>query len=278
MEACGDQPAWRTATSPARTCHAPGGQHYTCGVPSVHPFPTYPSTVPGMAWLALQRRPRSFRHDASLLVNRLSPPLRVEGETPDVRTGSWLVVVNHYTRPGFRAWWIPMAISATLPREICWVTTSALTFPDRFRAATFTPASRWFLHHVAGLYGFVPMPPMPPRPFETEARARAVRRALHRALEAETLMGLAPEGGDTPGGVLTPPPSGSGRFLWHLARRGLRLLPVGAFEDEGRLCLRFGQPFKMTAARPEPIDDNASRLVMSAIATCLPERLRGPYG
>jgi hypothetical protein len=231
-----------------------------------------------MAWLTLQRRPRSFRRDARRLVSRLSPPLHVEGTLPDVERGSWLVVVNHYTRPGFHAWWIPMAISATLPREMCWVTTSALTFPDKLRAATITPASRWFLHHVAGLYDFVPMPPMPPHPFEMEARAVAVRRALRRASEAEALMGLAPEGGDMPGGVLSPPPPGSGRFLWHLAHRGLRFLPVGAFEDEGRLCLRFGQPFKMTAARPEPIDDNASRLVMSAIAACLPERLRGSYG
>lgn len=197
---------------------------------------------------------------------------------PDVGRGSWLVVVNHYTRSGFRAWWIPMAISAALPREICWVTTSALTFPDRLRAATVTPASRWFLSHVAGLYGFIPMPPMPPRLFEIEARASAVRTALRRASGSDVLMGLAPEGGDMPGGVLTPPPSGSGRFLWHLARRGLRLLPVGAFEDEGRFRLRFGQPFDMPGAVPEPIDDSASRLVMSAIAGCLPGHLRGTYG
>ncbi len=231
-----------------------------------------------MAWLALQRHPRSFRRDSQRLVGRLSPPLRVDGGIPDARRGSWLVVVNHFTRPGFRAWWIPMAISATLPREICWVTTSTLTFPDRLRAATFTPASRWFLRHVAGLYGFIPMPPMPPSPFEIEGRANAVRHALRRASEAEALMGLAPEGGDMPGGMLTQPPSGSGRFLWHLAQRGLRFLPVGAFEDDGRLCLRFGQPFGMPATVPEPIDDGASRLVMSAIAACLPERLRGSYG
>jgi hypothetical protein len=231
-----------------------------------------------MAWLAFQRRQRSFRIDSQRWVKRLSPPLCVEGTIPDVRRGAWLVLVNHYTRPGFRAWWISMAISSTLPREICWVTTSALTFPDRFRAATFTPASRWFLRHAAALYGFIPMPPMPPRPFEIEARAIAVRRALRRASEADALMGLAPEGGDMPGGILTPPPPGSGRFLWHLARRGLRFVPVGAFEDQGQLCLRFGSPFVLSASMPQPIDDSASHQVMSAIAACLPERLRGIYG
>ena len=230
-----------------------------------------------MAWLALQRRPRSFRRDASLLVNRLSPPHRVEGPIPCVTHGSWLVVVNHYARPGFRAWWIPMAISATLPREICWITTSALTFPDRLRAATFTPTSQWFLRHLASLYGFIPMPAMPPSPTEVETRAAAVRRALRQASEPEVLMGLAPEGGDMPGGVLAPPPSGSGRFLLHLAQRGLRFLPVGAFEDEGRFCLRFGQPFDLPAAIREPVDESASRIVMSAIAACLPEVLRGSY-
>jgi len=121
------------------------------------------------------------------------------------------------------------------------------------------------------------MPPMPPRDFEVEARAESVRRALHRASEPGALLGLAPEGGDMPGGVLTPPPSGSGRFLRHLARRGLRFQPVGAYEDQGRLCLRFGDPFDLPRALPEPIDDSASRRVMSAIAACLPKRLRGAY-
>jgi hypothetical protein len=170
-----------------------------------------------------------------------------------------------------------MAISATLPREVCWITTSMLTFPDRLRSATVTPASRSFLRQVAGLYGFIPMPPMPPRPSDVEARAAAVRCALRRASEPDALMGLAPEGGDAPGGVLTPPPAGSGRFLWHLARRGLRFLPVGAFEADCRLCLRFGPPFELPAVVPEPIDDGASHLVMSAIAACLPKHLRGTY-
>jgi hypothetical protein len=252
-------------------------RRYTLGVSPASPSADYPSTVPGIAWLALQRGPRSFRRDARLLVDRLSPPLRVDGAFPNVERGSWLVVVNHYTRPGFRAWWITMAISATLPREVGWVTTSTLTFPDRLRASTITPASRWFLRHVAKLYGFVAMPPMPPRPFEVQARAAAVRRALRRAAEPDALLGLAPEGGDMPGGVLTPPPSGSGRFLSHLARHGLRFLPVGAFEDERRLCLHFGTPFDLPRRLPEPLDESASYVVMSAIAACLPERLRGTY-
>ena len=230
-----------------------------------------------MAWLAFQRRPRSFRRDARVLVDRLSPPLQVDGALPEVERASWLVVVNHYTRPGFRAWWIPMAISATLPCEVCWVTTGTLTFRDSLRAATITPASRWFLRHVAKLYGFVAMPPMPPRDVEVSARAEAVRRALRKASEPDALLGLAPEGGDMPGGVLTPPPSGSGRFLLHLARRGLRFQPVGAFEDQSRLCLRFGAPFDLPHSLPEPVDDSATRLAMSAIAACLPERLRGAY-
>jgi hypothetical protein len=231
-----------------------------------------------MAWLALQHGPRSFRRDSQQLVNRLSPPLRADGTIPDVTHGSWLIVVNHYTRPGFHAWWFSMAISATLPREICWITTGTLTFPDRLRTSTVTPASRWFLRHLADLYGFIPMPPMPPRPSEIEARALAVRRALRRAAEPEALMGLAPEGGDMPSGVLTPPPSGAGRFLWHLARRGLRFIPVGAYEEDGRLCLRFGQPFDMPSSLTGPMDDSASHVVMSAIAACLPPRLRGSYG
>jgi 1-acyl-sn-glycerol-3-phosphate acyltransferase len=239
--------------------------------------PAYPTTIPGLLWLALQRRPRSFRRDAQRLVSQLSSPLRVEGEIPDVTHGSWLVVVNHYSRPGFRAWWFSMAISATLPREVCWITTSTLTFPDRLRSATVTPASRWFLRRVARLYGFIPMPPMPPRPSEIEDRAASVRQALRRAAQPEVLMGLAPEGGDMPGGLLTQPPAGSGRFLWHLARRGLRILPVGAFEAGGCLRLRFGVPFDLPPSLPPPVEASASHRVMSAIAACLPAEVRGAY-
>ena len=261
--------------SVAPACHL--RTHYTCLVPGETSYASYPCTAPALAWLALQHGPRSFRADAQRLIGRLSPPLRVEGEVPDVRSGSWLIVVNHYSRPGFRAWWFPMAISTTLPREICWLTTSALTFPDRLRASTLTPASAWFLRHAAKLYGFIPMPPMPPRSFEVEARAEAVRRALQRAGEPQALMGMAPEGADQPGGVLSQPPPGSGRFLQHLARRGLHMLPVGAFEANGRLCLRFGLPFDLPAQLPNPIDQSASQLVMSAIAAVLPRHLRGSY-
>jgi len=246
-------------------------------VPRAVTFPTYPTTVPAMLWLALQRRPRSFREDSRRLIDRLSPPLRVDGALPDIAEGSWLVVVNHYARPGFRAWWIPMAISATLPREIGWVTTSTLTFPDRLRASTLTPASQWFLAHMADLYGFVAMPPMPPRPYEAVQRAHAVRRVLRKAGDPGALLGLAPEGGDMPGGVLAHPPAGSGRFLWHLARRGLRILPVGAFETHGRFCLRFGAPCDLPSSLPPPVEESASHLVMSTLAACLPPHLRGAY-
>jgi hypothetical protein len=202
-----------------------------------------------MAWLAFQRRPRSFRRDSRMLVDRLTPPLLVEGALPDVERGSWLVVVNHYTRPGFRAWWIPMAISTTLPRELTWVTTSTLTFRDPLRAATITPASRWFLRRVASLYGFIAMPPMPPRDFEVKARAEAVRRALHRASEPHALLGLAPEGGDMPRGVLRRPIR-LRAFLQHLARRA-SFQPVGAFCDDGRCaCVApFDLPFPPRARR-----------------------------
>jgi len=170
-----------------------------------------------------------------------------------------------------------MAISATLPREVGWVTTSTLTFPDRLRASTITPASRWFLNHVVRMYDFVAMPPMPPRPFEAVQRAQAVRRVLHKAGKPGAVLGLAPEGGDMPGGVLSPPPPGSGRFTWHLARLGLRILPVGAYEAEGRFCLRFGAPCVFPSSLPLPVEGSASHLVMSAIAACLPAHLRGSY-
>lgn len=134
---------------------------------------------------------------------------------------------------------------------------------------------------MARVYGFTAMPPMPPRPQDVERRAAAVRRLLAFARShPQAVLALAPEGGDRPDGALVMPPSGAGRFLEQLARLGFPLQPVGIFEQAGRLCLNFGQPY--TLALPPNLSANerdriASRLVMERIAALLPEDLRGGF-
>ena len=190
------------------------------------------------------------------------------------------MAVNHYCRPGFPAWWIGLAISATFPNRIHWSVTSAWVYPDMLRSLTITPLSRWFLKRLTACYGFSAMPPMPPRPQDTLARAAAVRSLLRYVEHTPSpVLGIAPEGADSMDGQLAPPPPGVGRLLWLLFQRGLMLVPCGVFEERGRLVVHYGDSIQppldnlIQAKR----DTMLASFTMRAIAACLPPHLHGPY-
>ncbi|HOT92519.1 MAG TPA: hypothetical protein PLJ78_10875 [Anaerolineae bacterium] len=230
---------------------------------------------------------RCFSADARSCVAALRPPLRVYGQEHIPTRGPCLLTINHYSRPAtedaasFRAWWLALGVSAVVPAEVHWVVTEAWTYPDPLRAHLITPATRWLFRRVARVYGFTAMPPMPPDPRDVVARAVAVRHLLAYAdTTPAPLIGLAPEGGDAPGGVLQAPPSGVGRLILHLVRMGLSITPVGAFEADGAFCLRFGPAYRLetpAATSPDERDRIASTLVMRHIAAQLPEPLRGEF-
>ena len=76
------------------------------------------------------------------------------------------------------------------------------------------------------------------------------------------------------------PPPGLGRFVAMLAPLCQVILPAGIYEDGERLCVRFGQPYRLeipAGLTNDQIDEHASLVVMRAIAKLLPERLRGMY-
>ncbi|HEY6074710.1 MAG TPA: hypothetical protein VIV15_15330, partial [Anaerolineales bacterium] len=134
------------------------------------------------------------------------------------------------------------------------------------------------------VYGFLPMPPMPPRTQDTVARASAVRAVLsHVEAHPQSALCLAPEGRDLLDGQLSWPPSGAGRFILLLAARGMPVLPVGGWEQDGALQVRFGEPYRlkipvidgwqMTKER----DRLAAGIVMRSIAALLPESMRGEF-
>jgi hypothetical protein len=225
---------------------------------------------------------RSFREDAVRCLQRLSPSMDVRGMENILPCGPFLLTVNHYRRPGFNAGWIALAASAAVPVELHWIITSAWTFPGRTLALPLRKITEFVFRRLALVYGFTRMPPMPPAPNEVQARAQAVRRALDYARRAtDPAIGLAPEGRDTPGGVLCSPPPGVGRFAALLASHCLQISPVGVFEESGRLVIQFGAPYALilTAGLDrEQQDQHASRVLMSAIAAQLPTRLRGEFG
>jgi hypothetical protein len=248
--------------------------------------PTYPLLIPRTPLMVLSFLlgcRRSFRDDARAYLHALKPPAAVAGRPlPDMTSGRWLILANHYHRDGFPSWWIALAISALLPTEVLWTMSGEWTYPDRLRASVISPLTRWAFARIARCYGFVTMPPMPPRPWEASARARSVRRVLALAdTSPDRILALAPEGRDTPGGNLAAPAPGAGRFIALLTRRGYRPVPVGVFEAEGQLQVRFGDFLVLEAPlglSPREREAAINAAVMGSIASCLPEGLRGDYG
>jgi 1-acyl-sn-glycerol-3-phosphate acyltransferase len=223
------------------------------------------------------RRRRSFLRDATDLSAGIDR-FRIVGRPP-AGPDPLLFLVNHYSRPGFRAWWISIALGSAAGRELHWPMTSAWTFPGIVGAHLITPLTEWALARIAHLYGFTLMPPMPPRLQDLAARADSVRRFLRTARASRPPLAMAPEGMDSPDGRLMQPPAGAGRFIAHLAAAGYALAPVGAYEDGDAFCLRFGPAFRLPAAPPDPDarDRETVRIVMHSIAGLLPVSLRGIY-
>jgi hypothetical protein len=225
---------------------------------------------------------RSFRRDGQLCIERLEPPLRLYGKENIPQSGPCLLTFNHYYRPGFDAWWMALALAATLPVDIHFVMTGELTWPGKWYAPLGRAGSRWLLRRFSKIYGFTSMPPMPPREKDVAERARSVRATLAFARNhPQAILGLAPEGGDQPGGVLNWPAHGAGRFVLLLADQGFPVVPVGAYEENGEFCLGFGRPYRLQmpgGLRPDEQDHHAAQTIMSAIAAQLPPRLRGDFG
>lgn len=227
---------------------------------------------------------RSFRADAIWCTARLQPPARVQGQERIPESGPCLVAVNHFSRPAgpegeaIGAWWLALCISANLPVEVHWILTSGWTYPDWWRSHTLTPLSSWLFRRLAAVYGFVTMPPMPPRPHEVVRRAQAVRRVINLLRQnPEAWIGLAPEGRDIPGGGLGDPPPGAGRFMLLL---NLPVLPVGVYAVGPQIYVNFGPLLRLEGGNGLPAearDRLASEQVMRAIAACLPAERRGHY-
>jgi len=233
-----------------------------------------------MAVAYLLGKKRDFHSDAKLLISAVKPPLLVQDTFPEPNDKGYVITVNHYWRQGFRAWWIGIAISATVPYPIHWVMTSAWVYPDVLQSLTITPLSRWFLKRIANSYGFTLMPPMPPRPQDVFARAKAVRSLLNYTESvSHPIVVIAPEGADAEGGCLSVPPNGIGRLLYLFLERGMGILPCGVFEEDGQLHLHFGETLKpsIEGLRRQDREKVLVPSVMKAIAACLPERLRGSF-
>ena len=237
--------------------------------------------IPGFLWSALTKKGRSIAQDEQYALATLEVVPEIIGDHHIPTKGPCLVTCNHYTRPGFGAWWLVLLISGAVAArrapaadpDIQWVMTAAWSFPgNRWRRKLMTPLTRWAFARVAHIYGFITMPPMPPAANETAARALAVRETLRAAKMASRiggLIGLAPEGQDF-AGKLGPLPPGAGDFLALLTQTGLPILPVGVGECEGKLRLAFGPCYSPELpSRRVDRDGSVGLQVMSEIADLL---------
>ena len=260
-------------------------------------MPRYSLSIPlllRIAVSALLNKPRSFQRDALNLIDRLQPPLQVYGREHIPDNKDFILTINHYTRPGFGAWWLALAVSAVMEHEIHWMMTGAWTFPDKWYAALLQPLSQRLFSRLAEIYGFTTTPPMPPNPSEVQSRSESVRRVMKAARQStKPVIGLSPEGRDFPGGVLGQPPNGVGRFIYQLHKPHYAILPVGVYEEDGALCVHFGKPYRLgdphshATGEIDPItfrlitqrqiDLLLSRTVMRHIAVLLPKRLHGAF-
>lgn len=247
-------------------------------------MPKYPKPIPiviKIFWAGIFRRKLSFHATSQYCIKRLKPPLKVLGQENIPRNGPLLLLTNHYTHPGFPSWWVSLSISSIIPLEIHWIMAAAFTSPDPLYTRIVTPITFWAFARFAWVYGFTPMPPMPPRPSDVTNRALAVRKVLSYVRNTKNpLVGLVPEGQDEFRDGLIMPPNGVGRFIYHLANAGLDFLPIGVFEQDDRLCVHFGTPYHLDlpgALSSDKKDSWISKKVMSTIAPLLPYELRGLF-
>lgn len=235
-------------------------------------------------WLLsmLLGRRRSLGEDGARLLRPY--PTAVFGLEHLPARGPFLVVMNHYERPGMGVWWPSLLVSRSLleRRGVSsphWLITNRF-YRFRFRGVRFPDRLvGWFLARVGARYGLI----LVSRP-QAEAAGRAVAlRQARRYLDAGDPEPIAstPEGEQGGGRSLGHAVPSSGKALAWLSRSSRPIIPVGVYEEaHGRLVARFGPPFTLDWPGLREARAQQAQLterVMRAVAAELPEGLRGPY-
>lgn len=228
---------------------------------------------------SLRHQMRDIRRDAAFMLGRLPYEPVVTGLENLPARRPYIILSNHYERrPGAWVGWggciIVDAIARAQPGDypIRWVMTSS--WEDFHIGPWFIDPRhlRWALQRFAELYGIILTPADDRRAFGRGAALRDIFHAL--ADPGGQVVALHPEAGGTQ--ALIRPPHGMGRFLTMIDRRGVPLVPVGAFEDGKRFHITFG-PALTHGALDGLGDAQSAERVMRAIAALLPARSRGFY-
>lgn len=251
-------------------------------MPAAACYPTYRQNLTIIASILFSlftRRSRNFSSDARRLIKGITP-FPVIHNLPNIPAeGPFLLTLNHYSRPGFNIFWAAAALSSVLPRTPIWLMTSAWTDRTKGLDQARTWLTRKLFTRLADIYGFVTTAPMPPAPEEVSERAASLRRLHYRLRDLpDPILCLAPEGMDFSGGVPGFPPDGTGKFILQVLKKLNRILPVGVYEEDGKLILNFGNPYELDSeAIHSSKDKEIAALVMQKIAALLPARMRGQF-
>lgn len=224
-------------------------------------------------------RRRSFATDGRALLDANPYPRLVKGIEHIPRVGTFVVVMNHYSRRGLRPYHCAFVVSVAVTdvrkdqTEIRWAFASEM-YGQRIGPLPIPLwLVRWVFRRVAVVYDLV----IVPRREDLVAQRAVALRRLSRAL-ALGPVGLAPEAHGQ--GALVTPPEGAGLFLAALDRHA-PLLPVAAWEeDDGTLNIRFGPPFQLSGIAGlsrEELDDRACSQTMVAIGRLMPRAWWGAY-
>ncbi len=224
-------------------------------------------------------RHRSFAHDSGLVMDNNPYPRRFEGFDRLPPDSTFVIVINHFNRPGLHPYHCAMAVSVEVARrrpgrpELSWLLTSE--WYDARIGPVPVPVwmTRWTFSRIDRIYGLIVLPR---REQLVMARASSLRRVLGKLTKSP--FAIMPEGGGP--GRLIEPPAGSGLFLNILWQHGYPLYPLGIFEKGETLVLRVGEPFEVAAPRSlsrEEQDRVAREKMMVAIGRLLPREYWGAY-
>jgi hypothetical protein len=224
-------------------------------------------------------RRRSFVHDSALVMAKNPYPRRFEGFERIPPASTFVIVANHYNRPGLHPYHCAMAVgSAAASRrpgqpELCWLFTSEW-YGARFGPIRIPVAfTRWAFSRIARIYDFVVLPR---REELVTARAASLRHLLSAL--AKRPVAMMPEGAGS--GRLAQPPAGSGLFLTIVAGHGYPVFPLAIFEENSALVLRLGDAIRVSVPRGLSRDESdrlAREQTMVAVGRLLPREYWGAY-
>lgn len=249
-----------------------------------HPHPIFRFSIPLVVkflWSMLLGRTRNLADDVGEALWRVRPSPRILDDHWVPAEGPFVVVANHYDRPGLRVLWGGTLVSHAILRRrraqgtVHWLMTSEWYNYRLGPLPVPVFVLRWLFRRIARTYDLVIVPRGRERAVGRAAAMRTILEVVRRRGEP---IGLFPEGMGS--GELIEPQPGTALFLLSLSGHGVPILPAGLYEEEGALTIRFGPPF-FVRLPPEAAREDRDRLarqqVMVAIGRLLPRELWGHY-